>query len=464
MFKLFVKATAVFGLAIGATMVSPVEPAQAAWGAKKCGGLNQKTCIHINPEKRCNRGLQERRQSGRNICVRPKADGSNLRDCGGLNQKTCIGVNPAKQCNSGLVVLRQRGRNICVRPSSIPDKTKDCGGLNQKTCISLNPAKHCDAGLTVQRQRGRNICVRKTDFEPGSPKCGGLNQERCRDINPAKWCNEGLKNKVQWGKPDICVSERVRDGRPCGGLNQIRCQNINPAKWCADGLKNKIRWGAPDICIKKVSNKDRIEVAGAVIRELGDNNPLANLTRCMKQPATLVKLKDAIGSRSNNGVNRVLRDCGANPDSLARMGALASLNNGTQGGSDKHFKTLSITVNGSGAAGVAATGGAGLLIELNRDPNARWFFTGGAGLGPKAEVVGDVTVGVSRSAIPTKRIGLDHGLGAVVSGHYMVGLSGGVEFEGNTLSFSGISFGAGGGVGAGGAVYKTGAIFPFKDL
>ncbi len=319
----------------------------------------------------------------------------------------------------------------------------------------------------MKHQPGRNICVkkeRKPDRTPGSSECGGLNQVRCKSPNPAKWCDEGFRNKVVFGGPDICVAKR--ETKPCGGLNQDSCFNVNPAKWCDKGLTYKPRMlvGKRGTCIKKVRNADRIAVAKQVIEELGDNNPLANLTKCIKQPSKLGDLKTAISTRSNNGVNRVLRSCGADLDGLQNMGKLASLNNGTQAGEDKKFKTLSITVGASGAVGVAGAAGAGIVIELKKGPNARWFFTGGIGGGPKAEVVGDVTVGLSRSEIPTARWGFDHGIGAVVSGHYIVGLSGGVEFQGNSLDFAGISFGAGGGVGVGGAVYKTGAIFPFKDL
>jgi len=423
MLKVIVKSSAALGLAMGASMVTPIETAQAA---------------------------------------------SFKQSCGGLNQKTCISVNPAKWCKAGLKVKHQPGRNICVKPKTKPKpKPAPCGGLNQKTCISPNPAKWCKDGLEVKHQPGRNICVneeRKPNRKPGSSECGGLNQIRCQSVNPAKWCDDGFRNKVVVGAPDICVAKRAK--KPCGGLNQDSCFNVNPAKWCDDGLTYKPRMlaGKRGTCIDKVRNSDRIAVAKQVIEELGDNNPLANLTKCIKRPAKLNDLKTAITTRSNNGVNRVLRSCGADLNGLQNMGSMAALNNGAQAGGNKKFKTLSITVGASGAAVVAGAAGAGIVIELKKGPNARWFFTGGIGGGPKAEVVGDVTLGLSRSEIPTARWGFDHGIGAVVSGHYVVGLSGGVEFEGNSLNFAGISFGAGGGVGVGGAVYKTGAVFPFKDL
>lgn len=304
--------------------------------------------------------------------------------------------------------------------------------------------------------------------------CGGLNQNSCIHVNPAKWCNAGLTYKPRIGRRGTCIKKAPKPTKVCGGLNQNSCFHVNPAKWCNTGLSykpNMLR-GKRGTCIKKVTNADRLAVTKTVIQELGDNNPLANLTKCLNKPAKLVQLKDAIKDRSNNGVNRLLQSCGASHTALRSMGNLPALNAGSSTGAtvrnanyeDQFFKTLTITVGGSGAAGVAGAAGAGIVIELKKSPNARWFFTGGIGGGPKAEVVGDVTVSLTRSAIPSNRVGLDHGIGAVISGHYIVGLSGGVEFSGNSLNFEGVSFGAGGGVGVGGAVYKTGAIFPFKDL
>ena len=467
MLNAIIKASAILGMAMGASMVTPVEPAHAAISKQSCGGLNQKTCINVNPAKWCDAGLVVLPKVGRDICIKPppKPKPKPKDPCGGLNQKTCINVNPAKWCNAGLVALPKLGRDICGKaPDKDPPTAIDFGCLLQNTCFSLNPAKWCDAGLTQLAKSGRNICIRKADLNPGSAKCGGLNQVRCESINPAEWCDAGLKNKVVFGQRDICVAANMRDGVACGGEGQIRCKNINPAKWCDEGLKNKIVWGAPDICIKRVTNKDRIDVAKAVMQDLGSNNPLAKLTDCLKSPRKLADLKSAMDERSKNGVFRLIRACGTSVEDLKRMGSLSTLNAGQDGTNDKFFKTISITVGGSGAAGVAVSGSTGIIIELQQSPNARWFFTGGVGGGPKAEIVGDITVGLSRSEIPTERIGLDHGVGAVISGHYIVGLSGGVEFQGNSLDFDGISFGAGGGAGVGGAVYKTGAIFPFKDL
>ncbi len=384
MFKMIFQATAVFGLALGTTMIAPTEPVQAASFKKSCGGLNQKSCVHVNPKKWCKAGLTYKPRIGK--------------------------------------------RGICIKKVSKPKpKPKPCGGLNQNSCVSPNPKKWCNAGLTYKPRIGRRgTCV----IKPPKPACGGLNQNSCFHVNPAKWCNTGLSYKP----------------------NMLR--------------------GKRGTCIKKVRNSDRIAVAKTVIEEIGDNNPLANLTKCLNRSHMLNQLKDAMKDRSRNGVNRLLRACGTSHTALRDMGNLPALNAGTSsganvrsagGGSGGYFKTLTITVGGSGAAWVAGSASTGIAIELKKSPNARWFFTGGVGAGPKAEVVGDVTVGLSRSTIPTSRVGSDHGTSAVVSGHYIVGLSGGVDFAGNTLGFDGISFGAGGGVGVGGAVYKTGAVYPFKD-
>ncbi|GAA4035698.1 hypothetical protein GCM10022213_01130 [Parerythrobacter jejuensis] len=428
-----------------------------------CGGLNQKTCVSLNPARRCKGNLVEKRQSGRNICVRPSQVES---DCGGLNQKTCVSLNPARRCKSGLVEQRQSGRNICVRPSQLET---DCGGLDQKTCVNLNPARRCKSGLVEQRQSGRNICVRPSQLERD---CGGLNEKTCVSLNPARRCDAGLSEQRLYGR-NICVrpEDVVEKNDSCGGLGQATCISANPLKWCDKGLVQKRQPGR-NICIEKVTNADRLEVAKSVIEDLGEDNPLARLTQCLGQPSKIGRLRTAMTDRSRFGISALLTECNASISELANMGTDPTLGSnynpastrGASGNPSGFFKTLHITAGGSGAAWVAGTASAGYVIELVSNPNGRWYFTGGLGTGPKAEVVGDVTLALSRSDIPTGGFGLDHGTSAVVSGHYVVGLSGGVAFVGNTLDFDGISFGVGGGLGAGGAVYKNGSVFPFPDL
>lgn len=514
MWKAIVSAATVWGLALFVSVAVPTAPAQAA---QSCGGLNQKTCISINPAKRCKGGLVEKRQSGRNICVAPSQSAPKpepASNCGGLNQKTCISVNPAKRCKSGLVEQRQSGRNICVRPSQVKPKPSTCGGLNQKTCINVNPAKRCDAGLAEQRRSGRNICVPASQVKPKERNCGGLNQKTCINVNPAKRCDAGLAEQRRSGR-NICVPESqvgpkerncgglnqktcinvipakrcnaglseqrlygrnicvrsedvVDKDETCGGLGQVTCISVNPFKRCDSGLVQKRQPGR-NICIDGVTNADRLDVARTVIDDLGDDNPLSRLALCLGQPSKIGRLRDAMSDRSRFGISTLLTECQASISELANMGAMPALNSasstrGESGNPDGFFKTLHITAGGSGAAWVAGTASAGYVIELVSNPNGRWYFTGGLGTGPKAELVGDVTVALSRSDIPTGGFGLDHGTSAVVSGHYGVGLSGGVAFIGNTLGFDGVSFGVGGGLGAGGAVYKNGSVFPFPDL
>jgi len=472
MWKAFVSTTIAWGLAICVSVAVPTSSAQAA---SNCGGLNQKTCISLNKDKRCKSGLVEKSQAGRNICVRPsqsRPKPAPSKNCGGLNQKTCININPAKRCDNGLVEQRKSGRNICVRPSQVKPKPVNCGGLNQKTCININPAKRCKPGLAEQRRAGRNICVPASQVQPKERNCGGLNEKTCISITPAKRCEAGLTEQRLYGR-NICVrpADVVEKGDTCGGLGQISCISANPLKWCDKGLVQKRQPGR-NICIEKVTNADRLEVTKTIIDDLGTNNPLANLSRCLGQPSKLGRLRNALKDRSRNAISTLLTECDASISQLSNMGTNPALNNGynsmsTRGASGNpsgFFKTLHITAGASGAAWVAGTGSAGFVFELVSNPNGRWYFTGGIGAGPKAEVVGDVTVALSRAEIPTGALGFDHGTSAVVSGHYGVGLSGGVAFMSNSLDFDGISFGIGGGLGAGGAVYKNGSIFPFPDF
>lgn len=451
--------------------VRPSSPRPKPQPAKDCGGLNQKTCVSLSRDKRCDRGLVEQRQSGRNICVRPSQVQPSR--CGGLNQPTCISPIPSRRCKDGLAEQRRSGRNICVPASQVRPKERNCGGLNQPTCINVIPSRRCNEGLAEQRRSGRNICVPASQVRPKERNCGGLNQKTCINVIPARRCNAGLVEQRLSGR-NICVrpEDQVEKDETCGGLGQVTCISVNPAKWCDDGLVQKRQRGR-NICIKGVTNADRIDVAKVVIEDLGSNNPLANLARCLGSPSKLGALRDAMGDRSRNAISTLLTECDASISELANMGTLPALNGGagtgvaTRGASGNptgFFKTLHITVGGSGAAWVAGTASAGYVIELVSRPNGRWYFTGGLGTGPKAEVVGDVTVSLSRADIPTGGFATDHGTSAVVSGHYGVGLSGGLSFMENTLNFDGVSFGVGGGLGAGGAVYKNGSIYPFPDM
>lgn len=148
MFKTFTQVSAVMGLALGASFVTPSQPVQAAgWGSSDCGGLNEKTCISVWPSKRCDAGLVEKKQRGRNICVRPSSPGDRTGGCGGLNERTCISVLPSKRCDAGLIEVKQPGRNICIKDELGADRTPNCGGIGQASCWSLKASEWCDPGL-----------------------------------------------------------------------------------------------------------------------------------------------------------------------------------------------------------------------------------------------------------------------------------------------------------------------------
>ena len=161
MFKTITKISAVMGLAMGASFVTPIERAQASgFASSDCGGLNQKTCISLNRNKRCDSGLVEKRRSGRNICVKPSTPGDTTGGCGALNQVTCITPIKSKRCDAGLIEAKQRGRNICIKDEIGADTTPDCGGLDQKSCWSRRASEWCDPGL-----------IYKPGVLPGKGRC-----------------------------------------------------------------------------------------------------------------------------------------------------------------------------------------------------------------------------------------------------------------------------------------------------
>lgn len=113
MLNTLTKAAAFTGLFLGASFVTPTQSVEAAgFGNSNCGGLDQKTCIHILPSKRCNAGLVEKKQRGRNICVRPSSIGDTTGGCGALNQNSCWSLNPSKWCDPGLI----------YKPTGVPGK------------------------------------------------------------------------------------------------------------------------------------------------------------------------------------------------------------------------------------------------------------------------------------------------------------------------------------------------------
>lgn len=163
MLKTFTQVSAVMGLALGASLVTPTQPAVQAAGrgsSSDCGGLGQKTCVSVWPSKRCDAGLVEKKQRGRNICVKPSAPGDKTGGCGGLNETTCISVLPSKRCDAGLIEVRQRGRNICIKDEIGADQTPSCGGIGQASCWSLKASEWCDPGLIYKPGGipGKGLC------------------------------------------------------------------------------------------------------------------------------------------------------------------------------------------------------------------------------------------------------------------------------------------------------------------
>ena len=442
-----------------------VKPEDQTARQDNCGGEGENTCINLNRNRRCDAGLVEQSQSGRNICVQPEDRTTRSDNCGGEGQKTCISLNRARRCDAGLVEQSQRGRNICVVPGEGASRGDRCGGEGEKACIHINPNRRCEAGLVEQRQAGRNICVQRTSEGDLTGGCGGLNQNTCISPNPARWCDAGFTVLRQAGR-NTCIPEE--DRRPgslnCGGFEQERCQSINPARWCNDGFENKVVFGRPDICMPEISNADRLDATREILTEIGDENALLALTECLNGPGTIGRIQTTINNRISADLWGLLLECGAELEPLQALGMLAAMNGGVEGDDDQIFNTLNITVGVNGATGVAGAAGVGVAIELRPDGNARWFVTGGVGLGPKAEVVGDITVGLSRSEIPEGLFGFDSGLAGVVSGHVKVGVSGGVEFQSSSIIPNGLTFGVGGGLGGGGAVYASGSLFPFPNF
>ncbi|MEL7188732.1 MAG: hypothetical protein AAGK17_04195 [Pseudomonadota bacterium] len=54
---------------------------------------------------------------------------------------------PSKRCDAGLIEVKQRGRNICIKDEIGADPTPNCGGVDQKSCWSARARNWCDPGL-----------------------------------------------------------------------------------------------------------------------------------------------------------------------------------------------------------------------------------------------------------------------------------------------------------------------------
>ena len=413
MLKMIVQASAIVGLAFGGSMIAPPEAAKAASFAKNCGGLGQKTCISISASNRCNAGLVERKQSGRNICVKPNADRSNLKDCGGLGQKSCISLSASKRCNAGLEERRQSGRNICVKPNEDRSNLRDCGGLGQKSCINVVAWKRCNAGLEERRQSGRNICVKPNEDRSNLRDCGGLGQKSCINVVASKRCNAGLEERRQSGR-NICVkpNEDRSNLRDCGALGQKSCVNVIASKRCNAGLV-EFRQRGRNICIRDGMGVDTTQGCGGIgekscwsgrpsqwcdagliykpggipgrgrcvaadednmiqrtraatsrMKSLGADNELRRLRNCLVNPVRLSRLKREMKEGDSNGTNAIIRECNVD---LAKLKEEAAYILGERGAS---------AARGSGAytaASASAPGAMGTFTAASGQSAGRAF-------------------------------------------------------------------------------------------
>ena len=353
----------------------------------------------------------------------------------------------------------------------------NCGGLNQKSCWHIDPKFWCDGNLQYKPTGvpGQGTCVKRQSSP--ARQCGGLNQKSCWHADPSKWCEGDLQYKPT-GIPGqgTCV---VRQKRNCGNVNQQSCWHVDPTRWCNGNLKYKPT-GVPGqgTCIVRVTNEDLKEVASTVVdrlKTLGQNNPLANLRSCLKQPQRLAALERALRNQSANGVNSALAACNASPDALANFGAdvLGAFNgssaaaatrstmaqNATHnaGSSDNRTWNLSIAAVGSGVAYVGVEGAAGYRIQLRRNPEGRFYVAGGLSAGVGLAGGADIAVGLSYEEMPTGHWARDYGKSVGYSGKFAYGGGVSVDFPKDTIKPSGFTLS--GGIGAGGeAGVVTGSV------
>lgn len=420
--------------------------ATQAHAGRNCGGLNEKSCWHVDPKKWCDGNLQYKPTGvpGEGRCVRRSSKPKPKPACGGLNQKSCWNLNPDKWCQAGLEYAGtgKPGDGRCIRPGG--DYNANCGGAGQASCWNANPARWCDAGLQYvgTGKPGDGRCVR-----PGSdptPDCGGLNQSSCWNANPAHWCDDGLKYFGS-GKPGDgrCVTPGSDPTPDCGGDGQSSCWNANPKHWCDDGMSYSPGI-VPDqgTCYRKFSKQEYQTAARGMfetIERLGMDNPLFRLRRCLLEPDNLQALQQAMSSRSENSVNRMLAVCGVSPDALQDYGRTVL---------GHAPRTLEIGLAGGAVAGVGIEGSISYAIPLHARPDGRYFLTNGLGAGAGAAAGVDVTVSLTGDVMPTEHWVSDKGRSLNFSGKALASLSVSIDFPERGITPHGFTVGAGVGVGA----------------
>ncbi|MGB1139430.1 MAG: hypothetical protein ACPG1A_00955 [Halioglobus sp.] len=411
---------------------------------QKCGGVNQKSCWHVDPKKWCKAGLEYAGtgKPGDGRCIKPGSDYN--KKCGGLGQASCWNANPARWCDSGLQYVGngKPGDGRCVKKGS--DTTPNCGGIGQKSCWNANPAKWCDKGLEYfgSGKPGDGRCIK-----PGSdptPNCGGLRQASCWNVNPAMWCDGGLEYFGS-GKPGEgrCITPGSDPTPNCGGNGQSSCWNPNPKHWCDDGMTY-----SPGVipnegtCYRKYSKEEYLNAARGMyetIDKLGRQNPVFKLRSCLLKPENLEQLQSAMGSRSENSIDRLLSACGVSPKALQDYGRTVL---------GYAPRTLEIGLAGGAVAGVGIEGSISYAIPLQSRPDGRYFLTNGLGGGAGAAVGADVTVSLTGDTMPTEHWISEKGRSMNFSGKALASFSISIDFPERDITPSGFTIGAGLGVGA----------------
>lgn len=115
-------------LAIGMFQPPPAQAQALQFAAKAaCGGAGQKSCWHVNPKKWCKPGLRyvPGGVGRRGKCIKPSgtqpvSGGDRNPNCGGLNQKSCWHIDPKKWCDPGLLYKAGGlpGKGTCRAPKA----------------------------------------------------------------------------------------------------------------------------------------------------------------------------------------------------------------------------------------------------------------------------------------------------------------------------------------------------------
>jgi hypothetical protein len=414
--------------------------------ADDCGGLNQKSCWSLNPDKWCNGNLQYKGNGkpGQGRCVRREEKKETAKACGGLNQSSCWNLDPSKWCKGNLEYQGTGvpGQGTCVKAGTKP--AKDCGGRGQKSCWHVDPRQWCDGGLEYvgTGKPGDGKCI-----TPGSDydkSCGGRNQSSCWNVDPKRWCDAGLEYFGS-GKPGDgrCVVPGSDPTPDCGGDGQRSCWNANPKHWCDDGFKY-----SPGIipnegtCFRDYTDDEYRAAAQRVadsVQRIGMNNPMVNLRTCLLRPENLEQLRQVMQDRSENGVNRILSICGASPQDFMNYGTAVL---------GYEPKTLEIGLNAGLVAGIGADAALTYAIPLEPRPDGRYFITNGVSFGAGAAAGGDVSVALSGEEMPTKHWASDKGRSVNFSGKLLGSVSVSIDFPERGILPSGFTVGGGLGVGA----------------